>query len=121
MSSEEPSPLKKQTEQARTLDEVLNALRESEQHYRSLVAATSQVIWTTDAEGRVGDMPQWRALTGQSVDDVRGWGWLDALHPEDRERTRLIWSEAVGTRGLYQTEYRIRSADGSYRHYAARG
>jgi len=121
MSSEEPAPLTKQTEQARTLDDVLNALRESEQRYRSLVAATSQVIWTTDAEGRVGDMPQWRALTGQSVDDVRGWGWLDAVHPEDRERTRTVWSEAVKTRGLYQTEYRIRSADGSYRHYAARG
>ena len=43
------------------------------------------------------------------------------LHPEDRERTRAVWSEAVGTRGLYQTEYRIRGADGSYRHYAARG
>ncbi|HVF87711.1 MAG TPA: PAS domain S-box protein [Pyrinomonadaceae bacterium] len=121
MSSEEPAPLKKQTEQARTLDDVLNALRKSEQRYRSLVAATSQVVWTTDAEGRVVDMPQWRALTGQSVDDVRGWGWLKAVHPEDRERTRVVWSEAVGTRGLYQTEYRIRGADGSYRHYAARG
>src|SRR5947199_6627677 len=52
----------------------------SERRYRSLLTAISQVVWTTDAEGRVEDIPQWRALTGQSVDEVKGFGWLNALH-----------------------------------------
>ncbi|HKT70994.1 MAG TPA: PAS domain S-box protein, partial [Terriglobales bacterium] len=52
---------------------------------------------------------------------VRGWGWLNAIHPDDREPTEAIWSKAIKTHGLYETEYRIRRADGQYRHFAIRG
>ena len=105
----------------RTRDEYLKALQESEERYRSLVLATSQIVWTTDAEGQVEDMPSWRAYTNQSESEVRGWGWLEALHPEDRDRTAQIWSNAVQTKSLYETEYRIRASDGSYRYFYARG
>ncbi|HYJ46044.1 MAG TPA: PAS domain S-box protein, partial [Pyrinomonadaceae bacterium] len=93
----------------------------SERRFRSLITAISQVVWTTDAEGRVDDMPQWRELTGQSVDEVAGYGWLEAIHPDDRQATAEIWGEAVRARSIYKTEYRIRRADGSYGHYLARG
>ena len=63
----------------------------------------------------------WRALTGKSEEELRGWGWVDSLHPEDRERTRAVWSEAVRARSVYETEYRIRKSDGEYRHFVARG
>ncbi len=99
----------------------LEALRQSEERYRSLVIATSQIVWTTDAEGQVIDMPHWRDYTGQSQAEVKGWGWLAAVHPEDRERTTTVWNEAVKTKSLYDTEYRIRATDGSYRYFAARG
>ncbi|HEX8129153.1 MAG TPA: PAS domain S-box protein [Pyrinomonadaceae bacterium] len=89
--------------------------------YRSLVTATAQVVWTTDAEGRIEDMPAWRAMTGQTEADVRGWGWLDAVHPEDREHTAELWRHAIETRSIYTTEYRIRQRDGSYRDFAVRG
>ena len=91
-----------------------------ERRYRSLVSAISQVVWGTDAEGRVEDIPQWRALTGQTQAQVRGLGWLDALHPDDRQRTAEIWHEAVRSGGGYDTEYRIRKADGSYGYYSVR-
>jgi PAS domain S-box-containing protein len=97
------------------------ALRRSEQRYRALLIATAQVVWTTPPDGVVEDMPMWREYTGQSIEEVRGWGWLNAIHPEDRERTEAIWSKAVKTHGLYETEYRIRRADGQYRHFAIRG
>ena len=103
------------------VSEYLKALRESEERYRSLVVATSQIVWTTNAEGLVVDIPVWRAYTGQSESEVRGWGWLDALHPEDRDRTAQLWSNAVRTKSLYETEYRIRAEDGSYRYFSARG
>ncbi len=99
----------------------LQALQESEERYRSLVIATSELVWTTNPEGQVDDMPAWRNYTGQSVAEVKGWGWLEALHPEDRDRTAEIWSHAVSTKSLYQTEYRIRAADGNYRYFSARG
>jgi PAS domain S-box-containing protein len=98
------------------------ALRRGEERFRSLVTATAQMVWTTDAEGNVtDDVPAWRAYTGQSYEQVKGAGWADALHPEDRQRTLATWSRALQTRSPYDTEYRVRHADGAYRHFAARG
>ncbi len=97
------------------------ALRRSAERHRSLVVATSQIIWNTDAEGRVEDIPQWRELTGQTTEEVRGFGWLDAIHPDDRQRTAKVWDEAVRTKKLYKIEYRIHKQDGSYGYYLSRG
>jgi PAS domain S-box-containing protein len=97
------------------------ALRESEERYRALLLATAQVVWTTPPDGLAEDMPMWREYTGQTLEQVRGWGWLNAIHPDDREPTAAIWRQAVATRSLYQTEYRIRRADGQYRHFTIRG
>lgn len=98
------------------------ALRQSEERYRSLVTAMAQIVWTTNAQGEVTeDIPTWRDFTGQSEEEIKGWGWINALHPEDRERTEAIWSQAVENRTLYDTEYRVRRYDGEYRYVAARG
>jgi PAS domain S-box-containing protein len=96
-------------------------LAAGEARYRALVEAIGTVVWTTDPEGRVADMPGWRAITGQTGDEVRGWGWLDAVHPEDREATRAAWARAVATRGAYAVEYRVRDRGGAWRWYAVRG
>src|SRR5271157_4686059 len=107
---------------AAELDRLNESLRESEGRYRSLAIATAQIIWTTNPKGEVvEDMPMWRAFTGKSEEELRGLGWVDSLHPEDRERTRAVWSVAVRARSVYETEYRIRKSDGEYRHFAARG
>ncbi|MBF2003998.1 MAG: PAS domain S-box protein [Chlorogloeopsis fritschii C42_A2020_084] len=97
------------------------ALRESEERYRSLVVATSQIVWTTEPDGRVVDIPDWRAYTGQTQEQVKDWGWLEALHPDDRQRTAQIWTHAVQSASIYDTEYRVRGADGIYRYFSARG
>ena len=107
---------------AAELDRLNESLRQSEERYRSLAIATAQIVWTKNPEGEVvEDMPKWRTFTGKSEEELRGWGWVDSLHPEDRERTRVVWSEAVRARSVYETEYRIRKSDGEYRHFAARG
>ena len=97
------------------------ALAASEARYRALVRASSSLVWTTAADGQIVDMPEWRALTGQTVDEVRGWGWLNAIHPDDRGRTQGVWQAAVDTRSFYETEYRIRRWDGEYVWHQARG
>lgn len=97
------------------------ALRKSEARYRSLIAATAQSVWTTQANGQVvGDQPSWRALTGQSIDDIQGWGWLEAIHPADREQLQQVWSYALETKSLLSVEHRVRIASGEYRSFAVR-
>ncbi|MUL37415.1 PAS domain-containing protein [Gloeocapsopsis dulcis] len=103
------------------LEAPLKVVQESEQRYRSLVIATSQIVWITDATGKVDDIPAWRAYTGQTVAEVQGWSWLSAVHPEDRDRTAQTWNSAVQHKRLYDTEYRIRGADGNYRYFWVRG
>jgi PAS domain-containing protein len=53
-------------------------------------------------------LPSLRAYTGQTEAEVVGYGWLDAIHPDDRERTNQAWMEAVQTKSLYEIEYRLR-------------
>jgi len=98
-----------------------DAIAQSEERYRSLIAATSQMVWTADAEGRSPDLPSWRAYTGQTEAQMVGLGWLDAIHPDDRERTNQVWMEAVQTKSLLEIEYQIRRADGNYRYFQVRG
>ncbi|HEX7240681.1 MAG TPA: PAS domain S-box protein, partial [Longimicrobiaceae bacterium] len=97
------------------------SMRLSEARYRALVEASTRMVWTTDARGMVADMPFWRALTGQSEEEVRGEGWQAAVHPADRERTAALWASACRAREPYVADYRLRLRDGSHRWFRARG
>ena len=98
------------------------ALHLSEKRHRSLVTATAQIVWTTDAAGEVSeDMPMWREFTGMNLEQIKGSGWINSLHPEDRRRTAAVWAKAVKERGLYDIEYRLRRHDGEYRDMSVRG
>jgi len=93
-----------------------------EARFRALATVMAQIVWTAAADGLVvDDIPLWRAYTGQTVAAVRRWGWLDAVHPDDRERTAQVWSHAVSTGTPYETVYRLRRADGVYRPFEVRG
>ena len=98
------------------------ALRESEERFRSLVTATAQVVWTTNAAGEVVDPSEsWQAFSGQSAAEMKGWGWTEPLHPDDRDRVKAVWAQAVESRSMYEVEFRARRFDGAYRDFAARG
>jgi PAS domain S-box-containing protein len=97
------------------------AIAIAEERYRALVRATSSLVWTSAPDGQIVDMPEWRAYTGMSVQEIKGWGWLKSLHADDRERTMINWQRATDTRSFYETEYRIRRVDGIYVWHQARG
>lgn len=94
------------------------AIEESEQRFRSLVTTAAAVVWHASADGRVQVEPEsWSNFTGTTPQETAGypdWGWLENLHPNDRERVRAAWKDSVATGGAYATDHRLRRGDGSY-------
>ena len=97
------------------------ALRASEERLSAVVFASEVLVWRTDPEGRVeNDLPGWRAATGQTWEQLRGFGWLEAIHPEDRARTAERWMAAVAAGTVFDTEYRAQDGHGGWRPYRSR-
>ncbi|MCW7539229.1 PAS domain S-box protein [Aquabacterium sp. A7-Y] len=98
------------------------AQRRSAERFRSLVVATTAIVWVTDARGAFAE-PQasWQAYTGQDWPSHCGYGWIDAVHPEDRERLRESWESELLRGGCYEVEARLWHADsGAFRHSQSR-
>jgi PAS domain S-box-containing protein len=96
-------------------------IKRSEERYRSLVQGGAQVVWVAAPDGAMKeDSPEWRWITGQSEQEYTGFGWLQSIHPEDRERVERDWRECVRTGKIFDDRYRIRTKGGSYRHYDVR-
>jgi PAS domain S-box-containing protein len=97
------------------------AVRRTGERYRSLVQAGNQVVWVTNPAGEVAeDSPEWRWITGQSVEDYLADGWLAAIHPNDRDRIDRDWRDCIRTGTVFDGSYRVRTKTGSYRHYDVR-
>lgn len=97
-------------------------LRQSEERYRSLATAISQVIWVADGQGKaMAALSGWQEVVGQPNEACQAQGWLEAIHPDDRERVWQTWSAAVATGKLYETEFRSQTHTGEYRIHHTRG
>lgn len=96
-------------------------LREQKERFQVLATSVPQLVFTTFADGgRTWPSPQWIDYTGVSFDDSLGQGWLEAIHPDDRELTRLAWDDAMAA-GEYYVEHRVwREADREYRWHQTR-
>lgn len=95
-------------------------LAASEARLRTLVEGIPQLVWRSAAGGNWSwSSPQWREFTGRSEDQSLGRGWLDALHPDDREAAIQAWNSADGDNPL-QGEFRIRNAAGDYHWHQLR-
>nr|WKN39245.1 PAS domain S-box protein [Tunicatimonas sp. TK19036] len=93
-----------------------DALRGSEIRFKALVEASSQIVWTTEVTGEVReDSPSWRKFTGQTYEQWKGYGWLEAIHPEDRARVAAEWQTALQQEVTLTTEYRLKNAVDEWR------
>jgi len=92
------------------------------ERFKSYIDVTGQLAWMTNDKGEiVEDIPSWSKFTGRGYEAYKGFGWIEDIHPDDRERTARIWEKAVAEKSFYETEFRVRRYDGVYRDYLARG
>src|SRR4051794_19245441 len=108
-------------ETAVALDRANVALRLGTERHRSLIAASGDFITLKDPVGRMlDDIARWEEFTGQTREQWAGYGWMDALHPDDREWIEEWWRARPSGRVARDLECRIRRRDGVYRMVQAR-
>ena len=100
--------------------EALRAAEYNQERRIALLEAVSAQTWVANARGDGIDFSAFSRLTGQTLEDCRGEGWTRAIHPDDRERVLSDYRAAIQGGGLYEAEYRIKAADGTYRRILAR-
>lgn len=92
------------------------ALRESEARFRAMADNAPVMIWVADRSGASTFLSRsWCEFTGQSPETALGFGWMDAIHPEDRREAHRSFLAANARREAFRLEYRLRRADGEYR------
>lgn len=90
------------------------ALRESERKYHALVELSPVGIFYTDVEGDCTYINErWQEIAGLTLEEALGKGWVQSLHPDDRNRISAEWYQAVRERRPYKSEYRFLNRDGT--------
>ena len=91
-------------------------LRESEARFRNLADNSPVMIWITEPDGRCSYANRrWYEFLGQTPETTLGFGWLDAVHPDDRAEVEKAFHEANAIHGPYSVDYRARRHDGEWR------
>ena len=98
------------------------ALRESEERFRLIADSAPVMIWTARVDTTLDYLNRnCIEFTGLPLEKLRDEGWLDAVHPEDRDYCAGIYVPAFEARRPFLMEYRVRRADGAYRWLLASG
>lgn len=91
-------------------------LKESEQRFREMANAAPAMIWVTNEKHECTFLSQsWLDYTGQTLEEGLGFGWLDAVHPDDRESAGETFFAAAKAGQSFRLDYRLRTAKGDYR------
>ncbi len=98
------------------------ALTQTHEHYRALIDAVPQIVWTADPTGHINYInTQWQAYSGCTLEETRRRGWSSFLHPDDHASSQQSWQNALLVRQPFHLEYRLLRQDGVYRWFLARG
>ncbi|GAA4023144.1 hypothetical protein GCM10022280_24810 [Sphingomonas swuensis] len=91
-------------------------LRESEDRFRNIADQTPVMLWVTDETGYCTYLNRtWYEFTGQEQHEGEGFGWLNAVHEEDRPGAERSFLAANEAHVRYETDFRVRRADGKLR------
>jgi len=96
-------------------------LREQASQLKQMAESLPTLVWSCQPDGACDYLSrQWSEYTGIPEGDQLGAGWLEQVHPDDRERVRGEWRKAVTAGRPFDTELRIRGKDGTHRWFKAR-
>jgi two-component system, chemotaxis family, CheB/CheR fusion protein len=97
------------------------AAKEQALQLRQMAESLPHLMWRARPDGAFDFLSrQWTEYTGVSEHEQLHWGWLDRVHPDDRERVRQLWRAAIKTGAPFDSEFRIRGYQGSYRWFKTR-
>jgi len=97
------------------------AVRESESQFRTFAQAVPNHVWTSPPDGDLDWFnDQVYAFSGMRREELVGSGWAQMVHPEDLPAAAAAWTASLGTGDPYQTEFRLRRHDGTWRWHLAR-
>ena len=98
------------------------ALQSSERNLATIINTIPTAAWTTRPDGYCDFLNQvWLDYAGMSAEQAQGWGWAEAIHPEDGEQLVEVWQSSLASGIPVDTEARIRRFDSSYRWFLIRG
>lgn len=93
-----------------------NALKESEQRFRSMADTAPVLLWITDPDGRCTYVNQpWLCFTGRTLEQEIGFGWMEGVPTDDLERCNSLFQEAFAVQEPLWIEHRLRHHTGEYR------
>lgn len=96
-------------------------LMKSEEKFRLLADSMPQHIWTSDALGNINYFNQSvYSYSGLKSEDIKKNGWLQIVHPDDRQENIKVWVDAITTGKDFLLEHRFRRYDGEYRWQLSR-
>ncbi len=100
------------TERKRAMD----AAKESEERFRVMANTAPVLVWVSHQDGQMTFFNRpWLEFTGRTLDEEKGDGWLQRVHPDDIQRCREAYRAAFATRETFRLEFRLKRADGEYR------
>lgn len=95
------------------LTAVARALRASEARCLALLEHAAHAVWHIDPDTQEIDRESgWEALSGQTLAEMRGAGWMDPIHEDDRDRVSATWRAAFAHGASRECEFRLRGHEG---------
>ena len=102
----------------RSLTKVPDDHERRELPLRGVMDAIPGLVWSALPDGDVEFCNQrWLEYTGMSFNQIKGWGWAVAIHPQDLNNLRETWQAALARSIPFEVEARMRRADGFYRWF----
>jgi len=98
------------------------ALHSTERNLTAIINTIPTAAWTTRPDGYCDFINKvWLEYAGMTAEQAQGWGWADAIHPDDRTKLVEEWQSCLASGTAVDTEARIRRFDSSYRSFLIRG
>jgi PAS domain S-box-containing protein len=97
------------------------ALRESEERFRSMANSMSQLVWVARADGFIYWYNQrWYEYTGTKPEQMEGWGWQIVHDPEVLPQVMKNWTASIASGQSFEMSFPLRGADGKFRTFLTR-